>query len=580
MTSPAPAELPRIEGYELLRSLARGGMGEVFLAKPHGSDQTVAVKLLTTDSDVRFERETELVRHLAHPGLVRVLAHGVSAGRRYFVMEYVSGSNLRALLKPGQPLPLARARLILADIAEALIYLEQQQIVHRDLKPENVLLDEQGRVCLTDFGLCVRIEEAGQLTHTDQTVGTFDYMAPEQRSRLPVDGRADQYSLGVLAFEMLTGRRPQGRFKPPSRLNPRLPRAVDAILFRALQEDADDRYPDTAAFAAALLPALAPASARWQLVGLAVGLLLVGGLVVARPHFRARPVEPEPLAVSPVPAPVEPPPTPAPPVDEVKQLVDEAKEHANAHRRTEAIARYSAAIERAPRDPQLLVERAHCQLLVNDPKKALSDLDAALRLDPRHAAALVGRGALHVQERRYEDALADLNAALQIDPHHALGHAQRGRLRYLRNEVALALVDLTRAIELDANCGLAYHYRGLTRQKLGAPAEAVPDLRQSVKLTPNNPFAHAALSTALLRTGTTEPTTTTEALTHARLACELSGWKDASNLRQLAAAQAAVGATAEAARTCERALKLPCSARERKLIEDALRRYRPQGGTP
>jgi serine/threonine protein kinase len=264
-------------------------MGDVFLARQCSLGRTVAIKFLSPrrggDSEEqrqRFEREARLMAQVVHPNIVTVFDRGSIDDRDYFVMEYVEGKSLESLLATGGPLPAGQARRVLAAVLQALAFLHEKGVVHRDLKPSNVLIDSDGQVKLTDFGISVALDEMGQLTDTGQALGSWDYVAPEQRSRLPVDQRADQFALAVVAYEVLTGRRPCGNFKPPSQLNLALNPEVDRVLSRALQEDPDDRYPTVEQFGAALDRALAgPRGGKfgWSRFALvAAGLLAAVGV--------------------------------------------------------------------------------------------------------------------------------------------------------------------------------------------------------------------------------------------------------------------------------------------------------------
>lgn len=280
-----PERSPELPGYAISERIGGGGMGEVFLAEQRSLARPVAIKFLSTaaasnaEHRERFEREALLMARIVHPHIVVIFDRGtIDAGERPFiVMEYVSGGSLRTLMDRDQRIPPVHARTILRAIASGLESLHAHSIIHRDLKPENVLLDSAGAVKICDFGIAVANDEMGQLTKGN-IVGTVDYLAPEQRYGLPVDERTDQYSLAIVAYEMLVGQRPLGIVKRPSERNPELPPAIDAVLVRALQEDADDRYASVSEFAVAVDAALSPApptvavavrtenaSSRWRL---------------------------------------------------------------------------------------------------------------------------------------------------------------------------------------------------------------------------------------------------------------------------------------------------------------------------
>lgn len=260
----------RVGPWVLERLLGRGGMGRVYEAREAAGTRRVALKVLAdalaADPQFvrRFQREAKVLATLSHPHVVEVLDQGEDHGRLWFAMEYVRGENLRRRLERG-PLPLADATRVATEIASALAYAHERGVVHRDLKPENVLLGEDGRVRLADFGLLRLARESTpeattRLTRTDVILGTYEYMAPEQRrGSADVDGRADVFALGVMLYECLTGRLPLGRFAPASELVAGLPPAMDAVLHQALAPEPKDRPPTAQAFADALRAALAGA---------------------------------------------------------------------------------------------------------------------------------------------------------------------------------------------------------------------------------------------------------------------------------------------------------------------------------
>ena len=292
MMSPEPdsqATLPSIPGFDVLDRIGEGGVGVVLLARSDGSDEHVALKVLTrdalgpggTDWMRRLEREAEILGGLSHEGIVRVLGSGVTDDTAYLAMEYVRGGNLRDLIRGDRLISIEKAMDVLGQIANALSYLHDKGVMHRDLKPENVLVDEDGKIKVADFGLAVPVEDAGHLTQTGQVLGTADYLAPEQKYRLQVDERADQYALSVIAYELLTGRKPLGRFQRPSERNKKLGSQVDSVLLRGLQEDPEDRFDSIAEFDVALRDALnEPSRHGWILEPwFVVPTLMVLGLV-------------------------------------------------------------------------------------------------------------------------------------------------------------------------------------------------------------------------------------------------------------------------------------------------------------
>ncbi len=248
---PSPEELAKhFPQLEILELLGQGGMGVVYKARQPRLDRLVALKILPADPArdpsfaERFTREARALARLSHPNIVAVFDFGETNGIYYFVMEYVDGLNLRQLeasggLKPNEALK------IVPEVCAALQYAHDMGIVHRDIKPENILLDQQGRVKIADFGLAKllgRPAPEASLTQAQQIMGTPNYMAPEQMEHpLEVDHRADIYSLGVVFYEMLTGELPLGRFAPPSQ-KVQVDVRLDQVVLRALEKERERRY--------------------------------------------------------------------------------------------------------------------------------------------------------------------------------------------------------------------------------------------------------------------------------------------------------------------------------------------------
>ncbi|AKJ04150.1 serine/threonine-protein kinase [Archangium gephyra] len=248
-------ELP---GYELVRVLGRGGMGEVWLARQKSLHRMVAVKVLpprlAKDPEfvTRFDKEATALAALNHPNIVQIIDRGVAGDHYYFVMEYVEGRSLREVMRELSPPEALRLAL---QVARAIECAHDKDIIHRDLKPENILLDGRGLVKVADFGLAGirRPDSRLQLTATAVAMGTLNYMAPEQRRDAKnVDGRADLFSFGVVLYEMLTGELPVGRFKLPSERVQGLDTRVDAVVARLLENEPEARYSKAAELCQAL----------------------------------------------------------------------------------------------------------------------------------------------------------------------------------------------------------------------------------------------------------------------------------------------------------------------------------------
>jgi hypothetical protein len=256
-------EVPEIPGFRIVRDLGAGGMGRLFYAIQESLARAVVIKIahrrgdeLEREDVARFEREALLQAMGSHPNVVGIIDHGTVDGRLYIVMEYVEGEDLRSRLGSDSAMTMDEARKILLSMGDAVASLHQKSIVHRDLKPENILVADDGTIRIADFGIAVTTAQIAELSDSEVSLGTHDYMAPEQKHRLGVDQRADQYSLALIAYEILASRRPTRVVAPPSEFNSELNARVDQTILKALQYDPDDRFEDVRAFAETLDQAL------------------------------------------------------------------------------------------------------------------------------------------------------------------------------------------------------------------------------------------------------------------------------------------------------------------------------------
>ncbi len=261
--------------YELAERLAQGGMAEVYRAFQPGVERWVVVKVLhchlasSDDFIARFQREARAAGSLHHPNIVRIIDAGAEDEIHYIVMDYIAGGTLGAMLKQSARPSIEDAVALGVQLADALAYAHRQGVIHRDIKPANIMFADDGRKhpVLTDFGLArLCFDSAAHLTVTGALVGTPTYMSPEAVRGEATDTRTDIYSLGVVLYELLTGKPPYTAntpysmmmkqtnepLPPPRALNPALPVAVEELLLRALAKDPADRFPDATAMAAAL----------------------------------------------------------------------------------------------------------------------------------------------------------------------------------------------------------------------------------------------------------------------------------------------------------------------------------------
>ncbi|MFP4321287.1 MAG: protein kinase domain-containing protein [Anaerolineales bacterium] len=252
--------------YEIRRLIGEGGMAEVYEAYHPKLDRIVAAKLmhrhLSRDEQfqARFEREAQAIARLKHPHIIQVYDFDLDSelSQYFMIIEYVDGPTLGGVMRQASaPVPLAETVRIIGDVARALGYAHQEGMQHRDIKPANIMLDKGERTVLTDFGIAKLLREGGsQLTASGAMVGTPAYMSPEQASGYPGDYRSDIYSLGIVFYQMATGKLPYEGDSPistilkhlkevppaPTAVNPALPVGIESIILRCMAKDPDDRY--------------------------------------------------------------------------------------------------------------------------------------------------------------------------------------------------------------------------------------------------------------------------------------------------------------------------------------------------
>lgn len=247
--------------YRLLKEIGKGGMGEVYLARNEETGQEVALKILPSELTrnaqyvERFRREATAVAKLEHPHIIKVYEIDEQDGVHFFSMEYLGGVTLRSFIDQSGRIPVPEAVAIITDIAGALEFAHSRGIIHRDVKPDNIIAHESGAFKIMDFGIA-RMEEGTQLTVTGSIMGTPDYMSPEQASGKKVDLRADIYSLGIVFYEMVTGKLPfngetavevlQMHLKQvpesPKTINPNIPGKLASVINKMIEKQPSDRY--------------------------------------------------------------------------------------------------------------------------------------------------------------------------------------------------------------------------------------------------------------------------------------------------------------------------------------------------
>ena len=273
--------MDQIGRYKILSELGRGAMGVVYLARDTKIGREVAIKTIKLADQAdgseterlreRLFREAQSAGRLSHPGIVTIYDVAEEAGLAYITMEFVDGETLQALMDSGRAEDAEFIADILRQTAAALDYAHSKEIVHRDIKPANIMVTGDGIVKITDFGIA-RISSS-QLTQTGTVMGTPSYMSPEQVRGDPISGASDQFSLGVITYELLTGEKPfagdsltavmfkivSGEVTPPSEISPGISNQLENAVLRALSKSGEDRFPSCVAYAEAVSISFKPA---------------------------------------------------------------------------------------------------------------------------------------------------------------------------------------------------------------------------------------------------------------------------------------------------------------------------------
>lgn len=239
----------QIGGYDIIRKIGEGGLADIFLGRQPCLNRLAAIKILkkklSTDPELvrRFEREATTLAKMSHPNIVHIIERGEDQGRLYFAMQFVEGTDFKEILQKSDWSTEKRLN-VLVQVLKGLDYAHKSGVIHRDIKPANILIDREENALIADFGIAHLLDnDTADRTETGTIMGTYAYMSPEQRhNSADVDQTTDIYAVGVILYEVLTGRKPEGHFKWPSELNPQLPNGYDDIVKKALHSDRRERY--------------------------------------------------------------------------------------------------------------------------------------------------------------------------------------------------------------------------------------------------------------------------------------------------------------------------------------------------
>jgi serine/threonine protein kinase len=396
--------------YQVTAKIACGSSGCVYRVQHVFLPRVAAIKLLhatrlqSLNARDKFLQEARILERLKHPHILPIYEFGIDDSLPYLVTEYASGGSLRDLLKHRsfQPLPVEEAIALISQIGDALYYAHQQGIIHHDLKPENILFNAGGDALLADFGIAV-VRNTVTLEQVIEVNGTPAFMAPEQ-FRGNVSRRSDQYSLGCILYELVTGRLPftapnaismglkhmQEHPIPPTRLNPNLPPHIEHAVLKALEKRRINRHPNILIFLQELqgFPA---AHIRTSTRNLANSLTLV---------------------------------------ETKEQHLSEGLQLYSLGRYIEALAAYERALSFDPNFADAYFGKGNTLYFLKRYEEALTAFERAIRLIPRKAAFHSNKGSTLYSLGRLREALTAYEQAIQLDPH--LKSAQRGRSLVLR----------------------------------------------------------------------------------------------------------------------------------------------------
>jgi tetratricopeptide (TPR) repeat protein len=546
--------MEQIGRYKIVSTLGRGAMGVVYLADDPLLHRQVAVKTidLAIDDPSRREflrgrllRDARAAAALQHPNIVGIFDVVADGDISAIIMEYVSGENLSSYLARNVTADAAFTLRIITAMASALDYTHSRGVIHRDIKPANVMLDASLTPKITDFGIA-RITEGATTTMTGAVMGTIEYMAPEQVKGEPVDGRADQFALGVITYRMLTGQTLFGDHslttlaykivhEPAPSIRSRissLPDEMDSILGKALAKNPHDRYASCGDFAAALNGALAGTNREISTVAVAataepsavrrgtnLPLLILGavalgaaaaGLAVWKPWASA----PHTIAQHPV-AQTSAATTSsssvaaedAPAKAEAKKpatipVKGEVAENESPLKVTSAAQPVKAPVTTpAPATADEALERGRQAMQSQDYAAALQDFTKATDLRPNWAQAYHSRGNAYEALEQFDAALRDYDHAILINPGVFNFYASRAACYIKLQQDDRALGDLNRALMLKSDAPVILEKRAEIYMRRSDYQRAAADWTQVIRLQPNNAVAYRQRAAARRQLG-------------------------------------------------------------------------------
>ncbi len=540
-----PLEKARYIGnYELIREIARGGMGVVYEAKNMDTQKIVALKTIiageaAASADIeRFQREAQLAKELNHPNIVKVLDVGKDDNIHYFTMDYIEGVSLAGYIKKNR-LPVRKSVKLFLQICDGLGYAHSKGIIHRDIKPGNILIDTNGKPLLTDFGLARQQDGKDGLTISGVALGTPAYMPVEQAEGKvrDIDIRSDVYSLGAVFYEVLTGRPPFSGTSlaetlqavitkdpiPLSQLVPGLPLNIEAICMKCLEKEKKRRYPNVKALSRDLERFLKGDSIKarrpmpWErlfkwikqnpfpsgAIGVALLVILFSAITIQGIHNQSKEKENVSKKLS----------------KELKSLrlslkserqqknelgstVEGLKEELSSSQIYEGIywcrkknyekslEIFDKLLEQNPESSKAYYYKALTLIALQKIEMAIELLQKARSLEPEWKDVYIKLSDLYLALQRVNEAIATLSQLLAVGNQDPIVYDNRGTLYVNSNRPKEALLDFNKAISLNPNIDSFYSNRAVAFFKLGDYPRAFLDTKKALSINPRNSNAY------------------------------------------------------------------------------------------
>ena len=450
----------QLGNYRIVSLLGRGSFAEVYLGEHVYLHTRAAIKVMFTqlskDDMALFLTEARTLAQLIHPNIVRVLDFGVDSSIPFLVLDYAPNGTLRERHPKRTQLPISTIVLYMKQLAGALQYAHEARLIHRDIKPENMLVGRNTEVLLSDFGLAVMARGSFSLA-TQGVAGSVGYIAPEQLQGKPRLA-SDQYSLGIVTYEWLTGERPfegsslfEVAFKhlstPPPPLREKIPSispAVEQVVLKALEKDPQNRFASVQEFAAAF-----EAASRAEQEVASDG----------------------PMVINPLPQKTK------------EQCLEEGNRYCAEKHYESALAAYEQALQFDPFYATAYYNKGNALDDLKRYEEALLAYNRAIQLNPGYALAYNNKGVTLSTLKRYEEAIEMFDRAIQLNPSLAVAYSNKGNALNELQRYQEALGACNSAIQLNPNYINAYRNKGIALEGVGRPAEAQQAYQKARELT-------------------------------------------------------------------------------------------------